>query len=244
MSYFDSRATVRAYSPREIPADLLRSMIEKAVHAPNTGNMQWYSIIITTSAEGKAALSPAHFNQPSVTSAAAVLTFCLDLNRFEQWCRMNAAEPGFENFQSFVAALIDTSLVAQQFCTVAELNGLGTCYLGTTTYNAPQISEILALPERVIPVTTVTVGYPAAEPSGPTWRLPVEAVTHYERYHPASDADVARWYAPIEADSQRFVEENAKQSLAQVFTDVRYPRESAEYFSKVYSDFLAKNRFL
>ena len=218
-------------------------MVEEAVHAPNTGNMQWYSVIVTTSEAGKKALAPAHFNQPTVESAAAVVTFCIDLRRFEKWCRMNGATPGFENFQSFVAAIIDTSLVAQQFCTIAELNGLGTCYLGTTTYNAPMIAAALELPERVVPVTTLTVGYPTAA-QGPTWRLPVEAVLHEERYEEPTEQEIAGWYAGLEAESQHFVDENGKESLAQVFTDVRYPRESAEYFSKVYADFLKENKFV
>ena len=243
-SYFANRATVRDYAPQALPEGLLEKMLAMAVQAPNTGNMQWYSIIVTTTDQGKQALAPAHFNQPSVTSAAAVLTFCLDLNRFERWCRLNCATPGFENFQSFVAAIIDTSLVAQQFCSIAELNGLGTCYLGTTTYNAPDIAQALELPDRVIPVTTLTVGYPRAEVNGPTWRLPVQAVVHFEKYSQPTDEQISGWYAPLEAESQHFVDENNKQSLAQVFTDIRYPRESAEYFSKVYSDFLAKNRFL
>lgn len=242
--FFANRATVRTYSSQGISHELMSRMLREAMHAPNTGNMQWYSIIITESEEGKAALSPSHFNQPSVTGASAVVTFCLDLNRFEHWCRLNHAVPGFNNFQSFVAAVIDTSLVAQQFCTIAEMNGLGTCFLGTTTYNAPQIAATLNLPDRVVPVTTVTVGYPAAEPVGPTWRLPEEAVVHYEKYKEPTDAQISQWYAPLEAESQHFVDENGKQSLAQVFTDIRYPRESAEFFSKVYIDFLTENHFI
>lgn len=244
LEYFLSRHTVRVYSQAEISNESLTGMIEAASHAPNTGNMQWYSVVITKNAAQKKILAPAHFNQTSVESAAAVLTFCIDLNRFEKWCRLNDAEPGFENFQSFVAAMIDTSLFAQQFCTIAEMNGFGTCYLGTTTYNAPQIAEALKLPHRVVPVTTVTVGVPAdhIQTSG-TRRLPVEAIMHNEAYTEPTDDQISDWYAPIERDSKHFVDENNKTTLAQVFTDIRYPRESAEYFSKVYSDFLKENRF-
>lgn len=243
LEYFNNRSTVRQYAERQIPDAMLRAMLQAASHAPNTGNMQWYSVIITRDAEQKRRLSPAHFGQPSVEGASAVLTFCIDLRRFEKWCRMRQAEPGFDNFQSFVAAIIDTCIFAQQFVTIAEMNGLGTCYLGTTTYNAPQIAEVLSLPERVVPVTTVTVGYPATEPAGPTWRLPVEAIVHEESYHEASDADIDRWYAPIEAADRHFAEENDKETLAQVFTDIRYPRSNAEYFSKIYADFLKANKF-
>ena len=243
MDYFKKRGTVRAYSLEEISEQEIANMLNEASHAPNTGNMQWYCAIVTQSAEGKKALAPAHFNQPQVEGAAAVVTFCIDLKRFEAWCRANEAVPGFENFQSFVAAIIDTSLFAQQFCTIAEMKGYGTCYLGTTTYNAPQIAEALGLPDRVVPVTTITVGIPS-HPMEPSWRLPVEAIMHIEKYQEPTEEMICEWYKPLEAESQRFVDENNKKSLAQVFTDIRYPRESAEYFSKVYYDFLAKNKFV
>ena len=242
--YFKNRNTVRRYADRPVDECLLKEIIEAATHAPNTGNMQWYSVIVTRDADRKRQLAPLHFNQPSVEGASVVLTFCLDLNRFERWCCMNGAVPGFDNFQSLVAAFIDTSIFAQQVCTIAEMNGLGTCYLGTTAYNAPGIASVLHLPERVVPVITLTVGYPAEETGVPTWRLPVEAVMHNEDYCQPDDKDIAAWYAPLEAMSRHFVDENGKQTLAQVFTDVRYPRESAEQFSEIYQAFLSANRFM
>lgn len=241
--YFGSRGTVRTYTDRQISEEELSEMIALASHAPNTGNMQWYCVIVTRGSEKKKALAPAHFNQPQVENASAVLTFCVDLNRFEKWCRLNNAEPGYENFQSFVAAMIDASLFAQQFCTVAEMRGFGTCYLGTTTYNAHQIAEILNLPERVVPVTTVTVGYPSV-PLNPSWRLPVEAIMHNENYIESTDGQINSWYNPLEQDSQHYVEENGKETLAQVFTDIRYPKDSNEFFSRIYLDFISRNKFL
>lgn len=245
--YFNNRHTVRRYSDRHIDDSLLEAMLEAASHAPNTGNMQWYSVIVTRDEDMKRRLAPAHFNQPQATSSDVVLTFCVDLLRFEKWCTERRAKPGFDNFQSFVAALIDTSIVAQQLCTIAEMNGIGSCYLGTTTYNAPMIAETLSLPERVVPVATVSLGYPAegSVDDGPSWRLPAEAWVHRERYAAPSTGDIDRWYAPLESDPQSdvYVKENDKQTLAQVFTDVRYPADAAEAFSKSYIDFLRKNRF-
>ena len=54
-------------------------------------------MVATTSAEGKRRLAPMHFNQPSVESAASVVTFCVDLNRFVRWCEASDAVPGFDN---------------------------------------------------------------------------------------------------------------------------------------------------
>ena len=128
------RRTIRQYLDKEIDDRLLNELLETAFRAPTTGNMQVYSVVVTRTQENKERLAPAHFNQPTVTHAPVVLTFCADFNRFVKWCELNHAQPGYDNFQSFVTAAIDALLVAQQFCTAAELSGLGCCYLGTTTY--------------------------------------------------------------------------------------------------------------
>lgn len=244
MDYFNNRRTVRTYSDRYVDDSLIKEMIEKASHAPNTGNMQQYSVIVTRSPEGKKALAPAHFNQPSVTGASAVLTFCLDFNRFERWCRLNDAQPGYDNFQAFVWGVIDTTIFAQQFCTIAEMKGLGCCYLGTTTYNATDIARTLNLPDRVVPVVTLTLGWPEGN-SALSDRLPVEGIMHTERYADYSDETIRRLYSYKESlpESKRFVEENGKQTLAQVFTDVRYTREACEHFSKLFHEFVEAKGF-
>ncbi len=243
--YFTERRTVRNYdATRPLSLEEITAMLEAASQAPNTGNMQLYSVVVTRDEELRRALSPAHFGQPSVMSAQAVLTFCVDFNRFEKWCRQRNAEPGYDNFQAFMWGVIDTIIFAQQFVTIAEMNGLGTCYLGTVTYNAPQIAEVLDLPKRVVPVATVTVGYPAADASKSD-RLPVNAIVHDEKYHDYTPADIDAAYAFKESlpDSAKFIAENGKETLAQVFTDVRYKREDNEYFSKVFADFIEKNGF-
>lgn len=243
-SYFDTRATVRRYSDKPVPHELINSLLASAAHAPTTGNMQLYSVIVTTSTEGKEALSPAHFNQPQVKNAPVVLTFCADFHRFCRWCEERDAKAGYDNFQSFVTAMIDTVILAQQFVTLAELSGLGTCYLGTTTYNAPQIAEALSLPDMVIPVTTVTVGWPE-EKGEDCGRIPPAAFIHQETYSGYDAQRINDIYSEKEArqDSAKFVAENNKQTLAQVFTDVRYTREANTYFSQIYRDFINRHGF-
>lgn len=243
--FFNKRRTVRKYNDRQVSDELLTELIEAATHAPTTGNMQLYSVIVTRDSEMKRRLSPTHFNQPSVTGANAVLTFCADFNRFEHWCRERDAVPGFENFQSWMTAVLDTVIFAQQFCTLAEMNGLGCCYLGTTTYNAPEIAEILRLPRRVIPVTTLTVGYPDGE-APLSDRLPVKAIIHREQYEDYTTELIDEAYSYKEAltDSARFITENNKTTLAQVFTDIRYPKSANETFSRIYLDFIRLNGYM
>lgn len=239
-----SRRTIRKYSDKNISNELLAELLEAAFRAPTTGGMQLYSVVVTRDNAMKQKLAPTHFNQPTVTSAPVVLTFCADYNRFVKWCVASNAQPGYDNFASFTTAMIDALLVAQQFNTAAEARGLGCCYLGTTTYNAPQIAEILNLPHLVVPVTTLTIGYPADMPEQ-VERLPIEAIIHDEQYHDYSADDIRRLYAEKEAlpANRRFVEENGKESLAQVFTDVRYTKKDNEYFSRIWADFIAAQGF-
>lgn len=237
--YFATRRTVRRYTSRQVEPELLTRLLDEASHAPNTGNMQLYSVIVTRSAEGKQALAPLHFNQPSVTGCSVLLTFCIDINRFGLWCKEGNADAGFDNLQMLLAAAIDTSLFAQQFNTLAELHGLGCCYLGTTAYNAPQIAEALKLPDGVVPLISLTVGYPDGDAPASD-RLPIEAIVHEGEYHRYTPAQIRAVYASQEArdDSRQFIAENGKSTLAQVFAEVRYPRATNEAFSKTLQEYL------
>lgn len=128
MDSIKNRRTIRKYKAQDIPVDLLNDMLETSFRAATMGNMQLYSVVVTRDPGMKAQLAPAHFNQPMVTSAPVVLTFCADFNRFSKWCRQRKAEPGYDNLLSFMNAMTDALLVTQNFCTIAEDKGLGTCF--------------------------------------------------------------------------------------------------------------------
>jgi nitroreductase len=240
-----NRRTIRKYSSKAVSDDLLNELLDAGCRSSTTGNMQVYSIIVTRDKAKKRELSPLHFNQKMVLEAPILLTFCADFNRFNKWCRLRNAEPGFDNFLSFVTAAIDALLVAQTICIAAEARGLGICYLGTTTYMAHRIIEVLKLPKGVVPVTTITLGWPAEHPEQPD-RLTLEAVIHKEIYSDYSDSDIERFYSDKERrdDSIQFIRENDKTSLAQVFTDVRYKKEDNVYFSNMLIKVLKDQGFM
>lgn len=240
-----TRRTIRKYSGKQVDENLLNEILLKGCRASTTGNMQVYSIIITRDEKKKKELAPNHFNQKMITEAPVVLTFCADFNRFNKWCIEREAEPGYDNFLSFFTAAIDALLVAQTVCIAAEDEGLGICYLGTTTYMAHKIIEALQLPKGVVPVTTVTMGWPQEVPDQPD-RLPLEAIVHHEIYNDYTSQDIDRYYSnkEVRADSKQFIEENGKKTLAQVFTDVRYKKQDNVYFSKMLLQVLEDQGFM
>lgn len=240
---FEHRS-VRSYKPDPVDEALLQRILEAGTRASNTGNMQIYSIIVTTDPQIREQLSPCHFGQPMVTQAPIVLTFCVDVRRFSLWCRLRGADPQYDNFVWFVNGVIDTILASQNVCLEAESEGLGICYLGTTTYNADRIAEVLALPEGVIPVTTVTMGYPDKLPP-PTDRLPLEGVIHRERYHDYTPEAIDAIWADKEASEETagLLQANDLPNLARIFTERRYKGEDNRLFSRKYFEMLKKQGF-
>ena len=228
MEYFSSRATVRTFDPaRHIAEETLREIVEKAAHAPNTGNMQLYSVVSTRDSGMKAKVSKLHYDQPAAKGADVLLTVCADTRRFDAWCEARDAQSGLNNFGGRLSAVVDASIFAQQIVTIAEIMGIGCCYLGTAMYNADDFCQLLHLPEGVIPVVGIAMGYPLHEEAKGSDRLPADAILHEETYSDYTPADIDRIYKEKESlpESEGFIKENSKSTLAQVYADIRYPAE-------------------
>ena len=232
MNNLNTRRSIRRYADREVSDELLHRLFALASRTQTMGNLQLYSVVVTRSAEQKAALAPAHFHQPMVERAPVVLTICADFRRTTRWCEERKALPGYDNFLSFINAATDALLFTQTFCNLADEEGLGYCYLGTTVYMPDTIIDVLHLPQLVMPVATLTVGWPAEEPPLSD-RLAVEAFVHEETYHDYSAEAIDAFYHAKEQleENQEFVKVNGKETLAQVFTDCRYTKKDNEAMS-------------
>lgn len=245
MESFNQRKSIRKYSDKAVSDELLNQLLQEAERTPTMGNLQLYSIIITRSKEGKEALSPAHFDQPMVMRAPVVLTICADFRRTTLWAEQRKANPGYDNFLSFINASADALLYTQTFCNLAEEKGLGTCFLGTTFYSPQQIIDALQLPKLVFPVATITLGWPAEDPEQSD-RLPLKAIVHEEHYKDYTPQMIDRFYAEKEntEENRHFVEINKKETLAQVYTDIRYTKKDNVPLSKGLIEALRHQGFL
>ena len=245
MKNLTTRRTIRQYSKQEVSEELLNRLMTEAARTQTMGNLQLYSVVVTRSQEMKQRLAPAHFNQPMVTSAPVVLTICADFNRTSVWALNRKAEPGYDNFLSYQNAAIDALLYTQTLCNLMDEEGLGYCYLGTTVYMPRQIIDILKLPKLVMPVATLTVGWPAEEPPLSD-RLPLQSFVHNETYKDYTPQDIDTYYNYKESleESRHFCEINQKETLAQIFTDIRYTRQDNEAMSKGLLEALKHQGFL
>lgn len=232
MKNLDTRRTIRQYSEWKVSQELLNRLLQEASRTQTMGNLQLYSVVVTRSPEMKERLAPAHFNQPMVKGAPVVLTICADFRRTTRWCEERKAQPGYDNFLSFQNAAIDALLYTQTLCNLMDEEGLGYCYLGTTVYMPQMIIDTLQLPRLVMPVATLTVGWPAEEGTLSD-RLPLESFVHDETYHDYTAADIDRYYSYKEQlpENRHFCVINNKETLAQIFTDIRYTKKDNEAMS-------------
>ena len=240
-----TRASVRKYSSRPVDDELLNRLLAEAEHTQTMGNLQLNSVVVTRSEEQKKRLAPAHFNQPMVTGASVVLTFCADYNRTTEWAKQRKGHPGYDNFLSYQNAATDALLYCQHFCDLAEDAGLGLCFLGTTVYQPQMIVDILQLPRLVMPVATITLGWPDEEPTV-SERLPLTAVRHDEVYQPVTPSTIDRDYTEKEnlPVNKEFVRVNGTETLAQIFTDIRYTAKDCKAMSEELLDCLRRQGFL
>ena len=245
MKSIQNRTSIRKYSSREVSDELLNRLLEEAERTPTMGNLQLYSVVITRSEEGKKALAPAHFNQPMVTGAPVVLTICADYRRTTLWAENRKAHPGYDNILSFMNAATDALLFTQTFCNLAEEEGLGTCFLGTTVYMPKMIIDTLKLPKLVMPVATITLGWPDEQPAL-SERLPLRCIIHQETFEDYTPEKIDDFYAEKEnlEVNKEFVRINNVETLAQVFTDIRYTKKDCETMSTGFLEALKEQGFL
>lgn len=245
MKSLEKRVTIRKYTDENVGDELLNRLLSLSARTQTMGNLQLYSVIVTRDEEKKKELAPAHFNQPMVTQAPVVLTFCADYRRTTLWAENRNATPGYNNFLSFVNATTDVLLYMQTFCNLAEEKGLGYCYLGTTIYNPQSIIKTLGLPQLVMPIATLTLGWPAEQPPL-THRLSLASFIHQETYCDYTPTSINEFYAEKEQLQENIdmVKLNNKETLAQVYTDLKYTKEGNESMSENLLKALKQQGFL
>lgn len=237
----NSHRSIRRYQSGTIPDATLQRILNAAARASTSGNMQTYSIIITRDAERRERLWELHFEQEMIRQAPVLLTFCVDWNRMNHWCRISDAEPGFDNLLCFLVGFADALIAAQNAALAAESLGLGICYMGTTLCRTPELVEFFDLPAGVFPATTLVVGIPDEDPA-PRARLPMESIVHDERYRHFDDEGIERTYRERETEGwKRYLEfpdlalrmrESGVKNLAQVYTELKYTGEWNRRFSQ------------
>jgi len=245
--------SIRKYKKEAINPHLVEEILNAAFCASTSGNMQCYSVITTTDMDLKQQLLEPHFNQTMVMEAPMLVTFCADFNRMRRWLDIERAPDNFDNIFSFMIAAIDAVLVAQNAALAFESYGYGICFLGTTLASANQIGPILNCSKNVIPVAGFVVGKPDETPSRRE-RLPSRGIIHREQYRDYSDKEILKIYKEKNRQGMKRYNDNPElhkqinelgiENLAQIYTKLKYSKESHINYSHSLMNYLRDQNFL
>lgn len=211
-----SHASVRKYKDEPISDDTLHELLQAAQHAASSNFVQAYSVVHVKDPVKKEKLGTLSNNVKQFESAAIALVFCADLNRLQQAAKMNGKEIAGGTAENLLVATIDVALFAQNFVIAAESKGYGICYIGGVRNNPEPISEMLELPDYVIPLFGMTVGVPAEENEIKP-RLPLEAILHNDSYNEEKYKAILPQY---DETMKQYYESRASNQKQTAWTDV------------------------
>ena len=234
------RKSVRVFEDKEIEAHLKDAILNAAFEAPTAGCMMLYTILDITDEDLKAKLSVSCDNQPFIAKAPLVLIFLADYQRWYDTFNLNDCNPRKPGQGDILLASADALIAAQNTVVAAESLGIGSCYIGDILENYESISELLNLPEFVIPVSMVVYGYPTKqqmERKKPI-RFEKEYIVHENKYRRLTKEEHEDMHR-IKSEKTTTINKNISESI-KAFCERKYmsdfslemDRSVKEYFKK------------
>ncbi len=190
----NERASLRRFSRKPVSEETLNQILEAGVHAASGGNLQPFSIIKIRNESTMEKLVKLG-NQAFIKTAPVNLLFCIDFYRLRRIAEIEKAPfTATKCFSHFWIAMQDTIIAAQSICTAADSLGLGSVYIGTIfTYPSSlgACKELFELPEGVLPVVLLSLGYPEVNPSARK-KFDIETMVHDEKYRIPTNDELVR----------------------------------------------------
>jgi nitroreductase/FMN reductase [NAD(P)H] len=171
----------RRYDARPIAPTLLRLLCACALSAPSKSDLQQADILIVRDAAKRDAISALLPEMPWTRQAPEFLVFLANGRRVPALFKMRDRPYPNDHLDLFFNASVDAGLVLMNFVRAAEAAGLGCCPISVIRDHAAKVSALLDLPDKVIPVAGLCVGWPA-EQGGISPRLPLSLTVHEDRF--------------------------------------------------------------
>jgi nitroreductase len=170
-----TRRSVRQYSSRAIPAEVMERMCQALRYAPSACNFQPWRFILVTDAELRRKVAQAANGQKWMAEAPVTVVGC------------GLPEQAYKHMGGYGnSSEIDVTIALDHLTLAAVAEGLGTCWIGA--FNEQQVKRLLEIPPQVKPVAMTPLGYPAAAdlnfPIGADRRKPPAEVFCTDRYGP------------------------------------------------------------
>jgi len=233
LELLNARASCRSFASQPIPDDVLQQVLEAGVHAPTAGNLQPYSIIKIEKEAARRRLTELCGNQKFIADAPVGLLFCIDWRRTQRWAEFEVAPyTAASSFRCFWFAFQDTIIAAQNISTAADSVGLGSVYVGMVLECLAELRDMLNLPEGVLPVVLLSLGYPAKK-SSRARKLGVDVIVHDETYREMSDEDLADAFDEKYRGREREITQERLDKIHQVCLEVHGEEFAEECIDRI-----------
>lgn len=181
LAALNERSVCRRYRADPVPEEVVRLLCATALSAPTKSDLQQATIVRVANKEKRAAICALLPGSPWLTQAPELFVFCADGWRLRRLFARRGIEFPNEHLDAFFNATVDAALALGAFVSAAELAGLGTCPISQIRDHVSKIDELLSLPDWVVPVAGLALGYPEAkEPM--SVRLSLSATVQTDRY--------------------------------------------------------------
>lgn len=180
LSDMATRGVCRLYEERPVDPDLIRTLCGVALSSPSKSDLQQRDIVIVTDPGIRARLD-AITGFDWQRAAPVLLVFCASHARFHHCHEMAEVPVVNDHLDGFFNAAVDAGIALSAFVTAAERVGLGCCPLSVLRNQPREVSELLGLPDRVVPVAGLAVGWPGRPPRISP-RLSLNATVHENRF--------------------------------------------------------------
>jgi nitroreductase/FMN reductase [NAD(P)H] len=171
----------RQYADRSVDEALLRLLFACALSAPSKSDLQQADIIRVADSARRQGIADLIPDMPWVREAPVFLVFCGNGRRLLKISAMREKTFANDHLDAFFNAAVDAAIVMTTFIRAATAVGLGCCPISVIRDHAEAVSRLLELPQRVIPVAGMCVGYPA-QAGHISPRLPLAVTVHVDRY--------------------------------------------------------------
>ena len=176
-----NRRVVRRYSDRPLDPALLDTLCAVALSAPSKSDLQQADIGIVTAKAQREKLQALIPENPWAATGPALLVFCGNNRRHRLLFEWRGRPFVNDYLDPFFNAAVDAGIALATFIAAADRVGLGTCPISQIRNHAPQVSEVLGLPQHVFPVAGLGVGWPSFE-GVMSPRLGLDVSIHRDRY--------------------------------------------------------------
>jgi nitroreductase/FMN reductase [NAD(P)H] len=172
---------LRRYSDKPVDPELVRLICACGLSSPTKSDLQQRDILIVENPASRKAIANLIPDMPWIGKAPCFLVFLANGRRLPALSRLRGKEFANDHFDLLFNAVTDATMALSTCIVAAEALGLGTCPISVIRDHAARIGELLALPEKVIPLAGLCVGWPSDQ-GRLSPRLPLAMNLHHDRY--------------------------------------------------------------